>query len=104
MDFIELFKTIKEEGFDEDTALLTTIAQAIHISIFPENEDYTEPGRYTSRMEKIIKDTLWQHDDVLDRIMLIESRLHDFDLQKFYNDVTKSTNRKTLKQLIEEKE
>jgi len=81
MKYTELFKTIQKEGFDEETALLTTIAQAIHLELKVEEEDVTIPGRFLERMEESIRNVLWEEDqEKIEEILVLESTLHTFDM------------------------
>jgi hypothetical protein len=102
MDYYELFKEIKEQGFDEKTALLTVIADALHISTVVEDDDFVIQNNFFKRVTKKIKDTLWEYPDDLEKILKLESLLHDYEIGKDLDGLG-GCQGKTLKELYDEK-
>jgi hypothetical protein len=76
MNFKRLYNAIKDE-YSEDIALSVCIANAIHLNTDVEEEDMTESGRYQKRIEKHMRDVLWENDDI-DLILDLESRVYEW--------------------------
>jgi hypothetical protein len=81
MNYNKLFNTIRKEGFDEELALLTVVAQALHISMPVEEEDMKIKGRFQLRMEELIQSTLWEHHARVEEVLTLESSLYDYNLR-----------------------
>jgi len=102
MDYYELFKEIQDQGFDEKTALLTTIAQALHVSTKIKSKDLSVKNHFAEKITKKIKKTLWEYSDIIEDVITLESVLHDYSLQKVFAGIS-GCEGKTLKQLYNDK-
>ena len=103
MNYIELFKILKDEGFSEDLATVTTISHAIHLSLTPTDSEMVESGKYSTRVNNTINSVMWEHEDLLEEVHEIRNVLHDYDIQQSLGGIG-GTEPKTIKELINEKE
>jgi hypothetical protein len=100
MNCNKLFNIIKKEGFDEELALLTTIAQALLVSMPVEGEDMIVKGRFQLRMEELIRSTLWEHHDRIEEVITLGSVLYEYDVRTSMDGIG-GCKKTTLKDLYE---
>lgn len=63
MQLNELYAIAIEE-YPHNICLDLCAAHSLHLSIKPTKTDLTVSGRYLGKVEKLIRKTLWQSDDI----------------------------------------
>lgn len=94
MNYQELFVEVKKE-FPEHIAVGVCVATGIHLSTKIKGKDFDEPGRYENRVEKKIREVLWDNDDV-DIIIKIHKCVYTWDIQRVLGE------KKSFTQIMDE--
>jgi len=102
MDYIDLFNTLKNEGFGEDLALLTTVATAAKLVLTPTQSEMQKKGAFKKRIEKVVAQTLWQHPKHIDNVLKIQDVLYDYEVLKSLDGLGGAKS-KTILELLKEK-
>jgi hypothetical protein len=101
MDYKDIFDQVRKEFGDEELALMVAIALCINLTTKPKRKDLTIKGRFSERVEKRIKETLWKHDkDKLEQALSIYRVLYDFEISNALDGLG-GCKKKTLKELLD---